>query len=440
MVRNRNAWLAATLTGSTFLFGIPGASAQTTEADVVRLEKDLGEVEAREAKANARIEELEARIRRLEQLAVEPIGDLTAGSMRGRNVPPAAVAIADPSMTYGLSMGQAVASQTPPLEGSDRKTPAPSEAVEEVAAERQGRFGDRFGIDLGFGYTHFDNARINLDGFLALDAIFLGTINIDRVKADIFTIDPVLRFGLNDDLFFNADIPYFFRVSNFQSGGAGGSASGLVEKTVRQNGFGDASIGANYRLRHETKNWPDLVVNARVKFPTGKHPYGIEFVEVEGSDGNLLVPETLSTGTGVYGASIGLSALKTLDPMVLFGNVTYFHNFPRSFSDISENPGDQPGRVNVGSAFQLGAGLAFALNEKSSVSMSYTQRLVQRTKTRLDGAEWRPVVGSQANVALVNLGATFSLNRRLSLIVNTGVGLTDDSPDMAINIRVPVAL
>lgn len=440
MVRNSKAWLAAALTGSTFLFGMSGASAQTMDADVVRLEQNLRDVEAREAKANARIEELEARIRKLERLAVGPINDLTAGSIRGRNLPPAAVAVADPSMLYGLSVGQALASETPPSESSDRKAPAPSEAVEEVAAERQGRFGERLGFDLGFGYTHFDNARINLDGFLALDAIFLGTINIDRVKADIFTIDPVVRFGVNDDLFLNANIPYFFRVSNFQSGGAGGSASGLVEKTIRKNGFGDASIGASYRLRRESAGWPDLVVNARIKFPTGKHPYGIEFVEVEGSEGNLQVPESLSTGTGVYGASVGLSALKTLDPMVLFGNVTYFHNFPRSFSDISENPGDQPGRVRVGSAFQFGAGLAFALNEKSSISMSYTQRLVQRTKTRLDGDVWKPVVGSQANVALVNLGATFSLNQRLSLIVNTGIGLTDDSPDMAINVRVPIAL
>jgi uncharacterized protein with beta-barrel porin domain len=47
------------------------------------------------------------------------------------------------------------------------------------------------------------------------------------------------------------------------------------------------------------------------------------------------------------------------------------------------------------------------------------------------------VAGSQANVGIVNLGATFSLGPRLALVTNVGIGLTDDSPDMSFNIRLP---
>jgi hypothetical protein len=180
------------------------------------------------------------------------------------------------------------------------------------------------------------------------------------------------------------------------------------------------------------------VIAVRGKFPTGRHPFGVEFLEVENSEGNLQVPATLSTGTGVYGVSAGVSVLKSLDPMVVFGSATYFHNFARDFPDIDENPGDQPGRVNMGNALQFGAGLAYALNDKSSISMSYTQRIVQRTRLMLMGQEERDVVGSQANVALVNLGATFTLGPRVSLIANVGMGLTDDSPDMSLSIRIPI--
>jgi len=306
-----------------------------------------------------------------------------------------------------------------------------------VAQEQQGRFGDRLGFDVGLGYSHFDNARISLNGFLALDAIFLGTISIDQIKSDIFTFDPTIRYGITDRLFVDANLPLLYRSSNFRSGGAGGSASALVEKTVHDEGIGDLSIGASYRVIAETLRSPDVVVSARVKFPTGRDPFGIEFVEVANSEGNLEVPARLATGSGVYGASLGVAVLKTIDPMVVFGNLTYFHNFASDFDDIDENEGEIPGRVDIGDAWQFGAGLAFALNDKSSISMSYSQRLVQRTYLTPDGLDRRAVVGSQANVGIANFGATFSISPRLALVTNVGIGLTDDSPDMSLAIRIP---
>jgi hypothetical protein len=179
------------------------------------------------------------------------------------------------------------------------------------------------------------------------------------------------------------------------------------------------------------------VVSARVKFPTGRDPFGVEFVEVENSEGNLQVPQSLATGTGVYGGSLGVAVLKTMDPLVVFGNLTYFRNFARDLADIDENAGDIPGRVDIGDAWQFGAGLAFALNDKSSISMSYSQRLVERTRLTPEGQERRAVVGSQANVGIANFGATFSLGAKLALVANVGVGLTDDSPDMSVAIRLP---
>lgn len=257
------------------------------------------------------------------------------------------------------------------------------------------------------------------------------------MTSDIFTVDPTIRFGMTDRLFFDASLPYLYRTSNFRSGGAGGSASALIEETVHDHGLGDLTIGMNYRLIAETARRPDVVLSARARLPTGRHPFGVEFVEVPGSEGNLEVPARLATGSGVFGGSVGVSALKTLDPLVICGSLNYFRNFPRSFDDINENPGELPGSVDVGDAIQFGAGLAFALNDKSSILMSVTQRMVGRTRLQPDGQDERIVVGSQANVGLVNLGATFSLGPRLALVTNLGIGLTDDSPDMTLNIRLP---
>ena len=420
------------------------------QAELDQLRQEVGTLHQRETAYLLRLEQLEARLAAVEQglsPQIAPISPDEAGGLRGAYIAPQTLAVPD-DLSLAFFRRQDIAqvsgrlAQNDPLASTDtgegeRRSPAPTEAVVAVSEEQQGRFGSRFGLDLGLGYSHFDNARISLNGFLALDAIFLGTISIDQIRSDIFTFDPTLRFGVSDRLFVDANLPLLYRSSNFLSGGAGGSASALVEKTVRDQGIGDLSLGASYRLAAETSSWPDTVFNARVKFPTGRHPFGVEFVEVANSEGNLQVPESLATGSGVYGASLGVSMLKTLDPMVVFGNVTYFHNFADHFDDIDENQGDIPGRVEIGNAWQFGAGLAFALNERSSISMSYSQRIVERTRLMPDGQDERPVVGSQANVGIVNIGATFSLGERLALVTNVGIGLTDDSPDMSVGFRIP---
>ena len=440
----------APLTGSAMQ---PSDADSRADAEIMSLRAQVAILEAREQEARRRVQSLEERLLRLEQFDVEPITGDEAASIRGRYAQGEAQArSSDPAFrrfpmpAFGFpeqTSSNLVVQQpeqnndTAAVSGVDRKAPAPTTAQENVTQQQQGTFGRQFGVELGASYTHFSNARINLDGFLALDAIFLGTISIDQIKADIFTLEPSVDLGLSDRLFVDASLPILSRTSNFQSGGVGGSAAGLVERTVHGTGIGDASVGLSYRMLAETTDLPDVVLNGRVKFPTGKHPFGIEFTEVEGSEGNLSIPERLSFGTGVYGASLGFSMLKTLDPMIVFGSATYFHNFKRSFADIDETPGDQPGKVKLGDAVQFGAGLAFALNDKSSISMSYTQRIVERTRLTPDLQTDRFVVGSQANVGLVNLGSTFSLGENVALVTNVGIGLTDDSPDMALSIRVP---
>lgn len=453
-----NRKISHSMTAATTIAAILGLSAQDAAAqdnpdqpeEVDTLRQQVTDLARAEAEYRRKLAELEARLAVIENAGAEPSSTLTpdeAATLRGAYIAPQKLAIPDePSLAFfrrqdlDRSFIQTTPETPQPGVGSDspdRRSPAPSDAVVEVTQEQQGRFGQRLGFDLGLGYTHFDSARISLNGFLALDAIFLGTISLDQVKSEIFTVDPTIRYGITDRLFVDVNLPFLYRTSNFRSGGAGGSASALVEETVRDQGIGDFSIGASYRVIAETLRRPDVVVSARVKFPTGRHPFGVEFDEVVNSEGNLQVPQNLATGTGVYGASLGLAVLKTLDPLVVFGNVTYFRNFARDFADIDENPGDIPGRIEIGDAWQFGAGLAFALNEKSSISMSYSQRVIARTRITPEGLERRTVVGSQANVGIANFGATFTLGPRLALVANLGIGLTDDSPDMSFNIRLP---
>jgi len=414
------------------------------------LRAEVAQLQAREAASNARLKALEDSVLRLN---VQPITLDEAVTIRGRFAESTSTAMTlnpaldqfrqnQPSDPLANSSAFVAIQDRPPDQqsGDDpvQKAPDPTGAVQDIVEQQQGTQRSRFGAEFSFGYSHFGDARINLDGFLALDAIFLGTISIDEVDADIFTSDLTLRYGISDSLFIDASVPFLYRTSNFRSGGAGGAANQPVETRVSDQGLGDVSFGASYQVLAESVNHPNIVVSARVKPPTGREPFGIDFIEVEGSEGNLQVPQSLATGSGVWGASLGVSALKTIDPMVVFGSINYFRNFQRSFADIDENPGDQSGRVDIGNALQFGAGLAYALNESSSISMSYSQRLVEGSRLKLDTADdFQRVIGSQANIALVNLGATFAIGQHLSLVTTVGIGLTDDSPDMVVGVRVP---
>lgn len=388
----------------------------------------------------ARMKALEARIGALETLLKEngitPLSDEAQAAMRGRGLS------GQPESQPAASSTQQVVAQNNQSQDvadeENRKAPAPTQAVETISEREQGYFGSRVSVELGVNYSHFDDARVNLSGFLALDSIFLGLISIDEAKADIVTTDLAARVGFGNRLQFDVDVPYLVRHAYYQSGGAGGNASGLIEASKTQSGLGDISFGASYRLFTETFTRPDVVVNIRGKAPTGRDPFGIALVEVPGSQGNLSIPENLSFGTGVWSASGGISVLKSLDPIVVFGSVTYFWNFQNHFDDIDEMVGAQPGEVNIGNAIQYGAGVAFALNERSSLSTSFTQRFVSSTRLKPDGGDWQKVVGSGANVALLNFGATFSLSDRVSLLANVSIGMTADAPDMIVGLRLPI--
>jgi hypothetical protein len=410
--------------------GPPSIGDLRAELKALKLEQQL---------TNNRIDTLEQRLNELDpgsSLTTQSrVPDVDSALMRGRGMG----SIDDPGPEPAAADAPASVATA---DEQDRKEPAKSQVVEALTNAHQGYFGHHFSIEPGFTYSHFSNAQLNLNGFLALDAIFLGLISIDQLNADVLTADITARYAFSR-LQFDVNVPYLYRRSNFRSGGAGANASGLIERTITTSGLGDVSGGISYRLLKETSALPDVVLDIRGKAPTGKDPFGIELIEVEGSEGNLKIPSRLSTGSGTWAASAGLSILKTIDPLVVFGSFTYFHNFKQRFPDLDEAIDDQPGTIRLGDSFQYGLGLAFALNDRSSLNTSFTQRFVNHSKIKFDPADpgtdapWQTIVGSEANLSVLNLGATFSINDRLTVLTNLGVGITQDAPDMQFMVRVP---
>lgn len=416
-------------------------------AEMRRLMEQLTQMRSAYAQEVRRLRELDMQMQAL-QARIE--GRVPATAPPSAPATAAAVQPAPPSAAPEPTPAPAAA---PPADGyagtaEDARRAQEEErdtrSVADVKQQNQALFDRRLVLENSLAYTRYDRKQLTLNGFLALDAIFLGNIAIENVESDTLNYNFAARWGLNPRLTLNLDVPYLARRTLYQKGGAGGAAASIAQQRTSGHGLGDVSISANYKLSSERGIWPDTVLNLGVTAPTGREPYGIDWRILERDDDDFIrfaVPEEQPTGNGLWAATVGLSAVKTTDPAILFGNIGYTRSIAGSFDDLDNNPETvNPGDVRMGDAYFFGAGVAFAFNERTSLSISFSNRLAARARTRYDGDVWRKVIGSDANAATFNLGVTHALNPNTTLVGILGIGLTPDAPDFSLTFKLPYML
>lgn len=319
-----------------------------------------------------------------------------------------------------------------------------AEARREVESSMAGQKEPEAGpwsVDMGLSYARTDRRQLTLNGFLALDAIFLGNISVDNVKSDVVTLDTGLRYRPNRSWQFDLQFPLVMRNTVYQSAGANNATNVITEARVTSGNLGDLSAGLSYLAFPEAGWRPDIYLNARVKAPTGSHPYGVKLQVVPGSGGNLSVPEKLPSGNGLWSYTVGTSVVKSLSPATLYGSLAYQFNAHKHFNDISSAPGTvAPGSVALGNSISWSAGSAFALNERLSLSAGFSQRVQARSRTRLDGAAWSSIVGSEGNAGTLTFGAAYAIDGANVLSGNVGMGITPDAPNFSVGLRYSRAL
>jgi hypothetical protein len=132
---------------------------------------------------------------------------------------------------------------------------------------------------------------------------------------------------------------------------------------------------------------------------------------------------SVATGSGADELRARVTAIKSSDPLVFFGTVSYAHDFPADESFGSVQNGDSIG---------LQLGMVLALNPDTSMTFGVSQDF--RGRTRLDG-EYLPGTDTISSSLLLGVGRVLSPS--LLLDVSLGVGLTRDSPDYIFQISLP---
>lgn len=429
MTHARVARTAALLVAGAFAVASPAVVAGESDEVARHLER-----------LNAKLDAQEQEIARLR----EQVEELQLAQQRGRGIADGAPATPQPqTQTEPVDAARIAreegAAEEPVRIGEAQRTEDAARREQEkalVVREHAPLFERKFTFESGFAYSYYDRRQLTLSGFLALDAIFLGTINIDQAKASLATFDISGRYGLTDRFSIEGNIPYVFRDTRFVSGGAGGAASTLSESHVRSKGIGDVSVAAYYQLVKETARVPDVVASLRVRAPTGRDPFGLKLIQADGENSNLNVPEELPTGNGMWSATANVSVLRTYDPVILFGNFGYTYHRPESFDDISPVlDAVSPAEVALGDILQFSGGLAIALNDRAAVSFSLASALQAATHTRAPGQAWVRTPGSSSNSTTFNVGASYVLPSGWTFNGQLAAGLTPDSPNFVFALR-----
>lgn len=414
------------------------APSEQDQADVKVLMEQLQTLKSSYAQEVRRLRELDVQVQALQARLTGKAATTTLPTTRAE-VPPQ-VAAQEPAPTApaggneGSRAGTLAESQKAQQEGTTR-------SMKDALQQEHAVFDRKLTLESSLSYNRYDRKQLTLNGFLALDAIFLGNIAIQNVESDSLTYNLATRYGVSPRLTLNLDVPYLGRNTVYQKGGAGGSAAAIAEEETSGAGIGDVSLSANYKLLSETAGRPDTVLTFGITAPTGRAPYGIDWKVLERGDDKFIrfaVPDKQPTGNGVWQSNIGVSAIKTMDPAIVFANLGYIHSFPRSFGDIDTDPQTRnPGDVKLGNSYYLGAGVAFAFNERTSLSLSFSDRLSAKASLRYKGAPWTKVIGSDANAATFNMGVTYAMSQHTTLVTMLGIGLTPDAPDYSLTFKVP---
>lgn len=149
------------------------------------------------------------------------------------------------------------------------------------------------------------------------------------------------------------------------------------------------------------------------------------------------LPLEAATGSGFYSLQPSVTWLYPTDPAVFFGGLSYTYNFGRDNVSrlVLDNQREELGSIKPGDVWGLNFGMGLSINERSSFSLGV--ELYSVGPTEQNGQTVRGSVRTQ--LASLLLGYSFRLTDKTNINVSVGAGLTRDTPDLSLTVRVPMS-
>lgn len=271
-------------------------------------------------------------------------------------------------------------------------------------------------IDNTVSYFSASSDHVTIDGFALLPILVVGDITSQRERKDILLPTFTTRLGLPKKFQMDFTVPYGYVLNR--------TVDALGKETsASQFGLGDIQAGVSRQLTFERGHVPDLLANLRFKSVTGANSYS-------------LASSQISLGSGFYAVQGNLTAAKSSDPVVFFGNLSFTENLAARHTVPANDP-DNPGATMVGH-FRPGSSLGFqlgsilALNTETSMTLGWDQRFTRATK--LNGTT---LPGSYLVEGTLRFGTSYLYAPGKTIDLSFGVGLTPDTPNLQFSVGLP---
>jgi hypothetical protein len=338
----------------------------------------------------------------------------------------------------GLAWVAGAEAQAQQQQGGDTRPPAVAPLFEQPGVlTARGKFV--FEPSAQFGYS--SSNRVVLVGYTIIPALLIGLVDVREVKRNTLTGTASVRYGLTNRAELELKVPYVYRSDSTVSREifTGTGVDRVFETSGK--GVGDAELALRYQLNQGAADQPYYVAGLRVKSRTGTDPFSVvtdcsQRCVGPNATGTGL-PLELPTGSGFYAVQPSLTWLYSSDPAILFGSVSYLHNFKRSNVNrkVLNGQWEPLGTVEPGDVAGFNFGVGLALNDKALMSFGYDHSSVART--RQNGL---PVPGSvRTQLGTLLVGFSYRINDKRTLNVAVGAGLTRDTPDVQLSVRLPMS-
>jgi len=221
----------------------------------------------------------------------------------------------------------------------------------------------------------------------------------------------VVQYGVLDNLTLNASIPFIYRYDKV----------GTKDKKSETD-IGDVTAGLSWQPFRSGKGNTAMILYTTAIFPSGRSPYEID-------------PNTeISTGNGFYSFVGGLSLTKSIDPVVVFGNLNYVYK--HDIGNLHQNrTTDILLRVKPGDSIGLSIGMAYAMSYIVSLNLKFQYSYeFGTTYYFMDRGRFETANKSSASFIV---GSGWRISPKTSLFVSVGIGLTNEDPDFSLSFRLP---
>jgi hypothetical protein len=277
-------------------------------------------------------------------------------------------------------------------------------------------------VEPSLDWTHISSDRVNISGYTVFNSIVIGTIRVDDVTRDIGSFSLSGRVGLPRRTQIDVRVPYQYRVDR-ETLGVG--TADLRDQYTEGGHLGDVEATASWQPLVAKGVIPATILRLRARFPTGESAFEIPRIPT-GAGGQTKLDRPPS-GSGHYVLEPGFTAVWRSDPLVLFLGAARSFPITRDFPVF--------GKIEPGPVTSFFAGLNLAVNERSSLNISFSNQLT--ASTRQNGLK---LVGTPSNDARLGIGGSFGITETQSISATLQMGLTDQSPAYAISIGVPISI